>query len=150
MSPAWSSCVSVPTHLLTQEEALGGENGEAVGWRPLCGAVCRRCLAHLPLFLSNYMLTKRSIHSCIMCVINVCTKLPITISKNVFKENTSGSQFAVFASILNLISFPVKLKTCSNETRVHMKPYLSLPSSFLPSHFLRCRFLRRGFLLGGR
>lgn len=39
------------TDLLTQEETLGGEYGEAVPWRTLGGAVCRRSLAHLTLLL---------------------------------------------------------------------------------------------------
>lgn len=39
------------TDLLTQEEALGGEHGEAVHRRALSGAVRRRRLAHLHLLL---------------------------------------------------------------------------------------------------
>lgn len=41
----------VETDLLTQKEALGGEDGEAVTWRSLRRAVCRRGFAHVALLL---------------------------------------------------------------------------------------------------
>lgn len=42
---------ALETDLLTQKEALGREHSEAVNWRSLCCAVCRRCFAQLALLL---------------------------------------------------------------------------------------------------